>query len=477
VWDPFENPPPPEWPPGILPQATEFALAEASLRDGIDLGALGMTAVTAASAAAPKDARFVPYGNDWTVPPIVWLMLVGDSGVRKTRLETFIFAPLYAIHAELWRPYRDAMREWHSLPPNERGKKPATPHSFVVNDATPEALQIVLGNTTRGTAVIKDELAGLLEFSRYKKTGGEAARGFYLSAYEDAPCPVHRVGRDSEYIEHTGFTIFGNIQPRRLAAFQSDMETDGLLQRFLPIWVQPAEVARSDVKVGPGLTALHSLITQLCRLNGRRYTTTAEGVQLIRDTEVLAREYATITDFGLGWPGFCHKLHGTHARLALVLHLMETPEAAEIATDTVQRAHRLVHRFVLQHAKDFYAALPGRGRGLIHDIAGWLLTRRDIETPPTSEPERILASDLTHGVRACRPLGSKAIAETLDPFVTGGWLTPENDFPTNRAWFFTPGIRNHYATRAQLERERRASARALIKRLGTRRVTEPEGVS
>jgi hypothetical protein len=110
IWNPWEDPPPPAWPNGVLSQSGELALAEVSLRDGIELGALAMTIITAASAAAPKDARLAPYGNDWVVPPIIWLMTVGDSGTRKTRIDAFGFATLYAVHVELWRPYHARMK-------------------------------------------------------------------------------------------------------------------------------------------------------------------------------------------------------------------------------------------------------------------------------------------------------------------------------------------------------------------------------
>jgi hypothetical protein len=461
VWDPWENPPPPQWPPGILPAQIEDSLANLSLRDGVDLGALSMTAITAAAAAAPKDARFAPYNTNWTVPPIIWLMTIGESGSRKTLLEEFGFCVIRAVQMDLWRPHNARMQEWRRLPAKERGPKPEEPHSYLLNDYTPEALQAVLARTTRGTAIVKDELAGFLEFDRYKRSGGSAARAFFLSAFEDKDCPVHRIGRDSEVVEHTGLTVFGNIQPRRLATFQADMEADGLLQRFVPLWIEAAQTSRPKNHIGPGLATLYDTIRQLCHLTGRRYTTTDEAAQLILDTETIASEYATLTDFGLGWPGFCHKLHGTHARLALILHLMEAPEADLVPFDTVRRASRLVHHFILQHAHDFYAALPGRGRNLTHDIAGWLLTRG----PANAEPERILASDVTAGVKACRPLGSKAVSEALDPFVTGGWLVPENDYPTNRAWFFNPAIRYLFTDQTQLAREQRTEARALIARI------------
>jgi Protein of unknown function (DUF3987) len=460
IWDPWEDPPPPAWPGNILPKEIDLILIDVAMRDGIDPGAAAMSAIAAVSGAAPKDARLAPYRGTWLAPPIVWLMTVGESGTRKTLLAQIGWPALRAVHAAHWRPYRTALKQWNNAPRDERGPKPEQPHSFIVDDITPEALQTVLANSMRGTALVKDELVALLEFGRYRKTGGEAGRAFLLSSYDDAPVQVHRVGRDSELIEHSGLTIYGNIQPRRLAGFQADMETDGLLQRFIPLRMGAAKLSQPDIRMAAELTTLHDAIGRLCRLPGGLYSVTPAGKDLIHETEQLARDYAGITDYGLGWPGFCSKLHATHARLALILHMLSDPEESEIPTATVTSAHRLVHRFILQHARDFYAALPGGGHGLSQDIAGWLLTRPPGQT--TNGFERFLASDLTAGIRACRALSSRGIVEVLDPFVIGGWLIPENDYPSNRAWWFNPALRLHFAERAKAERERRRVARALI---------------
>ena len=68
-------------------------------------------------------------------------------------------------------------------------------------------------------------------------------------------------------------------------------------------------------------------------------------------------------------------------------------------------------------------------------------------------------------MHGCRPLGSKGIADVLDPFVTGGWLEPESDFPGNRAWMFNPTIREAFAVRENEERERRRLIREAIRKL------------
>ena len=68
-YNPWEDPAPPEWPGGALSREAEQTIAELSLRDGVDFGAQAMAYLTAASGAAPKDARFAPYRNGgWSVP-------------------------------------------------------------------------------------------------------------------------------------------------------------------------------------------------------------------------------------------------------------------------------------------------------------------------------------------------------------------------------------------------------------------------
>ena len=69
-FDPWQDPPLPEWPGGVLSRQAEEALASAALRDGVDYGAQCLAYLAAASGAAPKDARFMPYPHDgWSCTP------------------------------------------------------------------------------------------------------------------------------------------------------------------------------------------------------------------------------------------------------------------------------------------------------------------------------------------------------------------------------------------------------------------------
>jgi hypothetical protein len=99
-FDPWADPPPHEFPGGVLTREMEDTIFALALRDGVCPGALAMAYLAAASGAAPKAARFLPYQNgDWSVPPIVWVMTIADSGQRKTAIEDRAFVALREQHA------------------------------------------------------------------------------------------------------------------------------------------------------------------------------------------------------------------------------------------------------------------------------------------------------------------------------------------------------------------------------------------
>jgi hypothetical protein len=151
-------------------------------------------------------------------------------------------------------------------------------------------------------------------------------------------------------------------------------------------------------------------------------------------------------------------LHGLHARLAFLLHLLDDQNKAVIPVETVERAARLT-MFCVGHARAFYSRAPGSVLEITTAVAGYILTR---PAPPGEEPERIVASSITSGVRACRGMSLKRLAEVLAPLVAGGWLRPETSFADCNAWSVTGGLREAFAARRTAEAERRAATRVLI---------------
>ena len=306
---------------------------------------------------------------------------------------------------------------WHALPAKERREtpKPEEPHSFLVEDVTPEKLQMIMAATDRGTFMARDEMAGLFEFSHYQSGSGAGARAFYLQAYEGGHYTVSRVGRDSLHISVCGLTIYGSIQPERLKDFP-DLAKDGLLQRINMIRASAATASRGDVAVR-GADIFQTAITSLTRREAQRYRTTSEGSAIIRQTEQQGRLLAGIADYGTGFQGTCSKLHGTHARYALLLHLLDAPDQAIIPTATVIRAGAVVCEFLLPQVRDFFSTLTN-----------WPFSACAMQPVGSSPraPPRFLASDLSAGVRGCRGMGTKELGQLLDPLVAGGWIEPES---------------------------------------------------
>jgi hypothetical protein len=467
-FDPWADPPPPEFPGGVLPRDMEDAVFALALRDGVCPGALAMAYLAAVSGAAHKGSRFKPYQtSDWCVPPIVWVMVIADSGQRKTAIEDRAFAGLRSAHTDVWRVHRDRLRQWNALPAKDRRdtQKPEEPHCFIVEDVTPEKLQAILAANDRGTFMLRDEMAGLLEFGRYTQGKGGSERAFYLQAYEAGVYTVSRLSRDSIHIAVNGITIYGSIQPDRLADFP-DLAKDGFMQRMNTIRASQSSSSRPDIAVS-GLDRISAAIQALTHRGPRRYHTDAAGAKLIHETEVLGRKLVSVSDFGPGFQGTCSKLHGTHARYALLLHLLDAPDEPCIPAATVERASRLIHQFLLPQARDFFAGLTGSPERLQQDVAGWILTK--------AKP-RFLASDVSTGIWAMRGMKGRDIFDALEPFVAGNWITPETEFPTNRAWQLHPHLRTAKAKDVETQRARREEARQIVAGIGASRNPEnPDG--
>jgi hypothetical protein len=455
IYDPWEDPKPKPWPDGILARAFEETIAEIALRDSVDMGAQAMAYLAAASGAAPKDALFTPYAHGgWTVRPNIWVMVVAESGMRKTPLLSNAFPALKRINAERYRAHEHDLKRYLSLTGEARAQaqRPEEPHSLIVDDITVEGLQEVLRSNPRGTLMLKEEVVGMFDFGRYRKgSDGVASRGFLLNTHDGGSTYVHRKSGGGVLIPNAAMTVFGCTQPARLGQFKN-LDEDGLLQRFLIVLATRGAGSREGLVV-KGQDKLDQMIERLVTFGAFSYRTTPEGGKLIRQTEATGRQWEEASDYGLGFPAFVRKLHGTHARLALVLHLMETPEDEVIPDAVIERAGRLVLQYLLPHALAFYSVLPDGGLALTRNIAGWLLTKA---------PDRFTTAHLIRGVRPCRGMILKQIQEALDPLRTGGWIEPESAFPDNHAWTLTAGLREAFADRTAAETERRATLRALM---------------
>jgi hypothetical protein len=151
-------------------------------------------------------------------------------------------------------------------------------------------------------------------------------------------------------------------------------------------------------------------------MHGATFTMNSDGAALIRETERLGLDLMRLSDYGPGFTGFCGKLTGLHARLALVLHYLDEAILGRqpkplIPNKTIWRAGQLITRFVLRHASTFYGAYAGDGLEQTRSLADWILR---------CDKDIILVSDITSSIKFYRGKGLKELQDAVAPLVGGG---------------------------------------------------------
>lgn len=213
--------------------------------------------------------------DDWLVIPNLWGGLVGHPGKLKSPAVAEALQPLgqleaeakkiydadlaaYMADQEIYKANREALKDalvksskqalqgksklsdLDALSLKEKliqSKEPSKPiwKRYKTNDATIEKLSELLAENPRGLLLYRDELMGLL--SSWDREGREGDRAFFLEAWNGyGSLTTDRISRGTVHTENLCLSIFGNIQPAKLAHYLDrtirGMDNDGLLQRF-----------------------------------------------------------------------------------------------------------------------------------------------------------------------------------------------------------------------------------------------------
>jgi hypothetical protein len=406
----------------------------------------------------------------WSVPPFLWVALVGAPSSKKTPILDAAFEPLLRAQNTDLRPWKEAHKRWAALPKKERADtpEPVCQRRLVSHDATIESLQDILGRQDRGLALLRDELAGWIgSLEKYAGARGSLAdRAFFLQSFNGGPNVVDRVGRGTIAIDNLGLAIVGGIQPDRLRQL-GDITADGLWQRFLPFIVAPASLG-CDAPGSASTEKYAGLIDRLLGIAPETRIRLSDAAYVVRD-DVGRRLFEIEQSEALGpaFSAFCGKLLGLWGRLCLVLSQIEPAPTQFVVPECIaDMARILIFHSALPNASRIYAGMGGAGGNIeaTRAVGGYILTKHK---------DRVLASDLAHNVRACRGQPLEDVQKIVSPLVAGGWLMPEREFNPN-CWTVHPYVHQHFAVRASKEQERRATVRALITGQAAREDAEAE---
>ena len=366
------------FPVDALPEPLSSLVAEAAAAIGCDEAYLGLPALTVVGAAIGTTRRLKLKGG-YAAPPILWTVIVGESGTAKTPALSAVLDPVREHEARLREEHRidlddhelaveayeKARAAWRSskasdVEPPRRPAEPAGRRALVV-DSTVEALAVVMADNARGLLLARDELAGWLgAFDRYAgKAGGGSDEAFYLSAYNGISHDVDRRTGDRRtiHVRQAALWITGGIQPAVLRrALGAERRESGLLARLLLAAPPPRPQKWTEAEIS--IFTKQAYADLLARLYALQPDLDAEGreaARLLRLSseakrawiefhDLHADELAELAgDLAAAWS----KLRDTAARIALIVH--ETKLAAaqkvdeyEVDLDSMRRAIRLV---------------------------------------------------------------------------------------------------------------------------------------
>jgi hypothetical protein len=384
---------PPAWPGAdVFSPPWAAWIAQAAEAKGAPPDYVGAALVAVASSLIGNARWPSPWGG-WQEPPLLWCVVIGQPSAGKSPGLDAALDPLRAVERrarEAMQPAIDAWqaeRETHELvhsawrdslkkaaiagnepPPRPLTDLPPEPFAprLAFSDMTTERAAVILARQPRGALQVRDELAGWLSnMERY--SGGGSDRAFWLESYGGRPWTVERMGRDPVHVPRLALGVLGGIQPDRLASLlMKGADDDGLLARLMPIWPDPAPIARPRAGVDDAFAEV--AFERLLSLDMVQDDGDTRPVIVAFDpaAQDMLHEWRTQCR---AWEGeaeglllsYIGKLPGVAVRLSAVLAFLDwagapgTPEPERIGAKHFGRACHFVESYVLPMARRAYA--------------------------------------------------------------------------------------------------------------------------
>ena len=370
------RPPAPEmnmdlWPNILRTRANE--IAESVGCDPLVPLFSGMAAVCGAVDARTR----LELMSGFQVPPVLWLMTLGDPADKKSPGSRPMMSPLKAIEMEDRPRYAKELLDWEGKEAAHASSKKAflefsasteamlggdqapvvadlpaqpVPLKITVSDITSQKLVRSAADRPRGLLCYLDEMNSWVK-KLTDRTSGED-RSAWVVSYESEPYEMDRVGAGSIHADNLAVSIYGNIQPQVFKANLQALASDGLLQRFIP-----AILRSNKTKLGHPIpeyltaaAAWENTLRLTCALPPQTYKLSPDAFKAYRefqawyeeskqDERLLMSNDTFMTAFG--------KLEGTAGRLILMFHIIESPFNLTVDVHIVNRVIELIKSYII----------------------------------------------------------------------------------------------------------------------------------
>ena len=305
-----------------------IAAAEAMPVDPVAL--LGPVLCAVAATAGTRVEVLVKEG--WREPLVLWMANVLRPGAMKSPIVSIVSKPLHRMEAE-WRKDWDHLlregEEFVAADPNDPGQPPAMEpvRRIVVGDCSYErGVELMSQKNIPGMLSLQDELGGF--FAQFQRN--PQARSGWLSLWSGDTATLDRKTVKSAYAPKTATSLFGNLQPDKLASVLAEEKVqqseggDGLWSRFL--WCRPKETVfrwnRTGIDITPQVQELLENVDQ--QLQGLRLRLRVDLEVMDEVVGPLFEEWAREgVQTNSTRSGFLSKLRGYTIRFMGVLCILE----------------------------------------------------------------------------------------------------------------------------------------------------------
>lgn len=467
------------YPLDALPGPFALLAKQGAARLSADPTFLAGTLLTAAAAAIGNTRELEVLEGSWTVPSILWLAIVAESGENKSAprhhaLRAFTehdedmieedeaaeeqYARDTAQHEKAVAAWKSAGKRKEADMENEPPVAPKPPplKSQILEDVTIQAVQNVAARNPRGLLLAPDELAILLDGMTRHAKGNDESVGL-IPFYEGKRARVNRSSGDRKRlaIPRANASIVSTIQPETLEkAFTRERRGSGVAARFLPLWPERTPYATPGATIPQStedavsrlfskLFALEPGEDQKRRPTPRRITTSAPALEVMfKHAKRLADEAeGERTDIRAAFA----KVRGYVPRFALVIHLcrwaageLEPGEDVDTVSVKSMKAATTLGDFHARETIRIYDRIDG---SVPHreaaELADFILSKSKGSTWAEACASRGLpaasmnASELTSQHRKYRddPTGAAEALDRLAKRGFGRWWTPPQGKP------------------------------------------------
>lgn len=457
--------PVPEFDPDLLPETLRPWCVDIAERMQCPLDFVAVSAMVTEAAVVGRRVGIRPkQRDDWQVIANIWGFLISRPGAMKSPVMKEATRPLTRLEIRAKEDYERAAQEHASRTMVVEARRKlaeqelrravkegnADPDAiaadtiaeeepqpirrrFLVNDPTPEKLQVILAENPYGVAVLRDEAQGLLR--SLDKPGREDARAFYIECWNgDGRFTVDRIGRGTLDVPACCVSILATIQPGPLQSYLFDAVNggkgdDGLMPRFqLAVWPDVSADWRNVDRWPdtPARQQAFEVIESLADLEP--FTIGAEqddhnAVPFLRfapDAQVAFNEWLGDLERAVRTGKLPSALEAVLAKhrslvpsLALLIHLADGG-GGPVTLSSLNRAIGWA-RYLFAHARRIYAVVPTPESEREAKLLDWIEGRGGTVAP----------RDLTHNIRRFRgdAAGAEAALDALVKAGKGEWVS------------------------------------------------------